>query len=194
LRSSGRAKLSILAALAVVAIVVVGLKQAGGHKQERLPHYDLRAGLQELEGAPAPLAALHDQHGQLLGGGTTAVKARLKELRGHPVVLNKWGSWCPPCRQEFPVFQHVATDRGRTVAFLGVDTVDNSDQARKFLKHFPLPYPSYSDPHGGVSQELGIPGGAPITLFLDEQGRTAFIHQGKYADRAALERDIDRYL
>jgi thiol-disulfide isomerase/thioredoxin len=184
-----------LSVLAVLAIVVVGLIQAsGGGEQERLPAFDLDAALATLRGAPAPLAALHAQESELLDGGTKAVKARLEELRGHPVVVNKWGSWCYPCRQEFPLFQHVSTDRGKTVAFLGVDAVDNAGEAKRFLDDFPLPYPSYRDPHGDVSQALGIPGGAPITLFLDERGKTAFVHQGKYKDRAALERDIDRYL
>jgi cytochrome c biogenesis protein CcmG/thiol:disulfide interchange protein DsbE len=184
-----------LAAAAVLAVVVIGLLQAsGGSKQQKLPPFDLDRALADLEGAPAPLAALHAQHGQLLDGGTQALQARLKALRGHPVVVNKWGSWCYPCRQEFPVFQHASTDLGKRIAFVGVDTVDNAGEARRFLGEFPLPYPSYRDPHGDVSQAIGIPGGAPITLFLDARGKTAFIHQGKYKSLDALKADIDRYL
>jgi thiol-disulfide isomerase/thioredoxin len=184
-----------IAGLVVIAALVIGLVQAsGGKQQERLPRFDLDAALQRLEGAPAPLAALHAQHGELLEGGMKAVQARLKALRGHPVVVNKWGSWCPPCRQEFPVFQYVSAAQGKRVAFVGLDAVDNEGKAKEFLREFPTPYPSYRDPRGAISDALGLTGGAPITLFLDERGKTAFVHQGKYKDRASLERDIDRYL
>jgi cytochrome c biogenesis protein CcmG/thiol:disulfide interchange protein DsbE len=185
-----------LAALAVLAVVVIGLIQAsGGTKAEPLPPFHLDRALADLRGAPAPLAALHAQHSQLLGGGTQAFERRLHGLRGHPVVINKWGSWCTPCRQEFPVFQHASTDLGKRVAFVGVDIIDNAGKARDFLRDFPLPYPSFSDPHGVISQAIHVPGGAaPITLFLDARGRTAFIHQGPYKSVAALKADVDRYL
>jgi cytochrome c biogenesis protein CcmG/thiol:disulfide interchange protein DsbE len=185
-----------LAALAVVAILVIGLIQASsGPKQEKLKPVNLDQALKHLEGAAAPLAALHADHNKLLGGGLKAFKARLEGLRGHPVVINKWGSWCPPCRQEFPLLQHVSTDRGKRVAFLGIDALDPADEARKLLDEVPLTYPSYKDPKGLISQDLGVGGGsAPITVFVDRQGKTAFIHQGVYKRRADLERDIDRYL
>ena len=61
-----------------------------------------------------------------------------KELRGHPVVVNKWGSWCGPCRAEFPYFQRQAIEHGKKVAFLGVDGKDNDANAEEFLKEFPV--------------------------------------------------------
>jgi thiol-disulfide isomerase/thioredoxin len=122
------------------------------------------------------------------------VRARLKALRGNPVVVNKWGSWCVPCRQEFPILQHAGQRYGKRIAFLGIDVVDNADQARDFLREFPVTYPSYRDPHGGISQDLGIPANAPVMLFIDERGRTSFIHQGQYKNLAAFQADIERYL
>jgi thiol-disulfide isomerase/thioredoxin len=183
-----------LAAAAVVAIVVIGLLQASGGKEEKLPPFHLDQALRELRGAPAPLAALHAQHGELLGGDVRTVRTRLKALRGHPVVVNKWGSWCVPCRQEFPVLQQAARRYGKRIAFLGVDVLDNAGNARSFLRDFPVTYPSYRDPHGAISQDLGIPANAPVMLFLDAQGKTAFVHQGQYRNLADFEDDIKRYL
>ncbi len=54
-------------------------------------------------------------------------------LKGYPVVVNKWASWCPPCRAEFPYFQSQAIKRGKEVAFLGVDGNDNDADAKEFL-------------------------------------------------------------
>jgi thiol-disulfide isomerase/thioredoxin len=183
-----------LAAAAVLAIVVVGLVQASGGDKEELPAFHLDQALRDLRGAPAPLAALHAQHNQLLDGSVKAVRARLAALRGHPVVVNKWGSWCVPCRQEFPILQHAAQRFGKRVAFLGVDVVDPVDQARAFLRRFPVTYPSYRDPHGAISQDLGVPANAPVMLFLDPGGKTAFIHQGQYKNLGDFEADIERYL
>ena len=84
-------------------------------------------------GSPPKLAALHNQGGQLLDGGKDAFHARLDDLRGYPVVVNSWGSWCAPCRGEFPVFQRAAVQLGKRVAFIGLDGQDNEGNARKFL-------------------------------------------------------------
>lgn len=186
----------ILLAVAVLGVVAIGLSQAGGKSipAERQPRFDLTAALDSLRGAPAPLAALHGQSAQLLDGGVPAVRARLKELRGHPVVINKWGSWCGPCRTEFPVFQRVSAKRGGEVAFLGIDGHDPRDEAQAFLRDYPVPYPSYVDRDEKIARDLGIPKNYPITLFIDERGREAFVHQGEYTSDRELEADIDRYL
>jgi thiol-disulfide isomerase/thioredoxin len=190
-----RRALPIALGLAVAAALVVGLVQArSGAPAPSEPRFDLDRALASLDGAPAPLAALHDQAAQLLDGGAPAFRARLRQLRGHPVVVNKWGSWCGPCRTEFPVFQRVGAARGRDVAFLGIDGHDARGDAQAFLEEFPLPYPSYSDPDEKIATAAGIPANYPITLFLDERGETAFIHQGQYRTQADLERDIRRYL
>jgi cytochrome c biogenesis protein CcmG/thiol:disulfide interchange protein DsbE len=194
-----RRALPILAAVAVVAVVVIGLTQAGGStgsggSAARTAPFDLDRALGSLAGAPAPLAGLHEQAGDILGGGTRALRARLRELRGHPVVLNKWASWCGPCRHEFPFFERVATRRGKEIAFVGLNSGDNRRDANAFLKEFPLTYPSYEDPEERIARAVGAPANYPITIFFDEQGQQAFIRQGGYASEAKLDRDIDRYL
>src|SRR3954465_13746645 len=123
-----RRALPLVAVLVVVAVVVIGLSQAGGKgtTQAKEPRFSLPKALSSLDGAPAPLAALHAQANQLLGGGRTAFAARVRALRGHPIVVNKWASWCGPCRHEFPFFEQVSTKRGKQVAFVGLDGKDGN--------------------------------------------------------------------
>ena len=96
----------------------------------------------ELAGSPPPLAAVHAQASRLLGS-EPALAARLRALRGYPVVINAWASWCVPCQAEFPLFASAAVRYGRQVAFLGADTSDSSGDAMAFLAKHPVSYPSY---------------------------------------------------
>jgi thiol-disulfide isomerase/thioredoxin len=146
-----------------------------------------------LKGAPRPLASLHEQANRLLGGGAPAFRARLRELRGYPVVVNKWASWCPPCRAEFPYFQRLSVRLGRRVAFIGVDANDNDDAARRFLRELPVTYPSYRDPDLKVSAVFNGVQAFPTTAFYDRAGEVSFVHQGEYSTEAGLARDIRRY-
>ena len=147
----------------------------------------------ELAGAPAPLAKLHDQGARLLPGGVGAFRARLRGLRGYPVVVNKWASWCGPCRAEFPHFRNQALRRGKRIAFLGVDTNDNDAAARRFLRRYPVSYPSYSDPEGEIARTLGGAVAFPATAYYDARGKLVTVHQGGYRTERDLAADIDRY-
>jgi cytochrome c biogenesis protein CcmG/thiol:disulfide interchange protein DsbE len=147
----------------------------------------------KLAGAPAPLAGLHRQANQLLGGGAQAFEDRLRALRGHPVVVNKWASWCPPCRDEFPYFQRLSVELGRKVAFIGVDSRDDTGPARAFLEDYPLSYPSYEDPDEAVAKVFGGHLAFPATAFYDRSGRRVFVKQGGYESEARLREDIERY-
>jgi cytochrome c biogenesis protein CcmG/thiol:disulfide interchange protein DsbE len=182
----------VLGAVALVAVVVIGLSQAGGSRTENAAAgFDLEAAKQQLQGAPAPLAALHGQSNAILPDGFDRA---VDDLEGHPIVVNKWASWCRPCRAEFPIFQRVATERGKEVAFLGLNAEDKRPAAESFLSERPLPYPSYEDPDEKISRELRAAKFFPMTIFIDERGETEFVKAGEYTSAAELEADIDKYL
>jgi thiol-disulfide isomerase/thioredoxin len=138
------------------------------------------------------LAALRRRVNELAGGGARALDAQLRALRGHPVVVNLWASWCEPCRHELPFLQRQAVKHGARVAFLGVNSGDNPADARRLSARFPMPYPSFEDPRQRVAgryRTLGL----PATAFYDRRGKLVIVHQGGYRDEAKLAQEIDRY-
>ncbi|HEU4739395.1 MAG TPA: TlpA disulfide reductase family protein [Solirubrobacterales bacterium] len=145
-----------------------------------------------LAGSPPPLAALHKQANDLLPGGNDAYEQRIAALRGYPVVVNVWASWCGPCRFEFPVLQKLSAQYGKKVAFLGVNSEDADDAAATFLREEPVPYPSYTDPDKEIFESLGAIG-LPDTAFYDKSGELVYLKQGPYSDNSELEEDVRRY-
>ncbi len=194
-----RRVLGVLAAGVLVVVIVIGLTQANkgdsGDSGGDATKFDLPAAKQKLASAPPPLSGLYAQANELLGGGTGAFAARLGQLKGHPLVINKWASWCGPCQAEFSIFQNVATDRGKDVGFLGLNVTDVDSHARGFLAKRPLPFPSYTDPDEKLTAELKAPlKVAPVTVFIARDGRIATVHSGAYRSTQQLNADIDRYL
>ena len=182
-------------AVVIGAIVAIGLSQAPESKSPSQPKTQTISASElqdKLGGAPPQLAAIHKQANDLLPGGRPGLKARLRELRGHPVVVNVWGSWCGPCRVELPIIQRASLDWGKQVAFLGVDSKDNRSDAAKLLSDIPLTYPSYEDPDAKIFTSYKLLG-APSTIYYDAAGKQTYLHQGQYLDREQLDADIKRY-
>ena len=191
-----RRLLAVIAVALVAALLVSGLREAS---RQSTPDgdagsFDLAAARETLAGAPPPLARLHARSNQLLDGGPAAFERQLAALEGHPVVVNKWASWCGPCRAEAPILQRQAVEHGRRVAFLGVDWRDSSSNARDFLDRHPLPFPSFEDREGKIARALKLTNNIPVTLFLDARGEVAYLHQGGYRSEEDLAADIDRYV
>lgn len=143
--------------------------------------------------APAALAAVYDQGGSLREGGLDGFEEQIAELEGFPVVVNKWASWCGPCRAEFPHFQQQAAEHAAEVAFLGVNSDDSDDAAETFLRDHPIPYPSFSDPDLEIAGEIGAEIEFPATVFYDREGEITHVRRGVYADEAELAADIRKY-
>lgn len=160
----------------------------GGSSSSTPPDY-----AKALRGAPAPLAKLYSQANQLLPGGKDAFEKRLETLRGYPVVVNIWASWCGGCLYEqLPMFQKLAARFGTRVAFIGIDSEDSDDAAASWLTRAPVPYPSYIDPGRELAQSFGARS-LPATAFLDRSGKLAWLKQGNYRDGEELEAEIKKY-
>lgn len=183
----------LLAALVTAALVLGAAagcgSSSGGDYGGEHPDYGTA-----LAGSPSALAALHKQADQLLGGGKHAYEKQIAALRGYPVVTNVWASWCGPCRSEFPILQKLSARYGKEVAFLGINKQDSDDAAATFLSEAPVPYPSYTDPHGELAESLGPSlGGLPNTAYYDRKGELVYLKQGQYPDLAAFEADLRHY-
>ena len=176
-----------VSAVALIALVVGGCGSSADSGDGSHPDY-----AKALAGAPPPLASLYRQANDLLPGGEDAFEKRIGQLRGYPIVVNVWASWCGPCREEFPVLQQLSAHYGKQVAFFGLNSEDSDAAAATFLSEEPLPYPSYTDPHKDVFTSLGAVG-FPDTAFFDKGGKLVYLKQGPYRHDFELEADVRRY-
>jgi thiol-disulfide isomerase/thioredoxin len=134
-------------------------------------------------GRPAPRVELPG-----LRGG----RVRLAELRGRPVVLNFWASWCPPCLAEMPEFQRVHRRLGDRVAFLGVNQRDQAQAAERLARSSGVTYPLAVDPAGRAFDAFGGLG-MPTTVLIRADGTVADIFAGQL-DETLLSERIRRVL
>jgi cytochrome c biogenesis protein CcmG/thiol:disulfide interchange protein DsbE len=114
-----------------------------------------------IVGGPAPAIDL-----PTLDGG----RLSLADLRGSPVVLNFWASWCIPCREEAPLLTAAAADyRARGLRVVGVVYQDSAESARDFMGRYGQTYPGLLDPDGRTAIDYGV-FGIPETFFIDASG------------------------
>ncbi len=102
----------------------------------------------------------------LIGGG----EVTFSSLRGKPVVINFWASWCPPCRDEAPILEKVwRSYQDRGVAFIGVDIQDTEEAAQAYIQEFGITYPNGLDIDGRITIDYGV-SGIPVTFFINREG------------------------
>jgi thiol-disulfide isomerase/thioredoxin len=126
-------------------------------------------------------------------GGRDAFEARIQKERGTPIVVNKWASWCGPCRLEFPFFRNQANKRKGEVAFIGVNSNDSRSDAEDFLKEQPVPFRHFGDPRLEIAAAFNAVQAWPTTAYYDSKGKLSFVHQGPYTSEDDLAEDIERY-
>jgi peroxiredoxin len=127
----------------------------------------------------------------------TGSRLSLSSYRGRVVVLNFWGSWCVPCREEAPALAVAAEQyRSAGVAFLGVDVRDTTASAEAFVRSYGITYPSVSDSSSQITLDFTavVPiAGTPTTLVIDRTGRIAGAVFGAatYAELTAILNQVD---
>jgi len=185
----------VIGTLAVAAAIIIGVvqaRQSDGAKTEKVAALTRAEVSSPIAGVPSELAALRRRVNERVSGATKALDAQLRALRGKPVVVNLWASWCDPCRFELPFFQRQALERAARVAFLGVNVDDSATSAGAMAAEYPMPYPSFEDPDRKIAGRFGAIG-LPVTVFYDATGKRQMVHQGVYASEDLLSGAIDRY-
>lgn len=117
----------------------------------------------------------------------------LSGLRGTPLVLNVWASWCPPCIIEMPLLADVARDYADELIVLGIDMQDRSEAALDIAATLDLGFASVVDQPGQVRAALTVPG-PPVTFFVTADGRIAGRHDGRIPDQKTFDQLINDYL
>jgi thiol-disulfide isomerase/thioredoxin len=113
-------------------------------------------------------------------------------MRG-PAVVNLWASWCPPCREELPVFQRLADRTADRLHVVGVDTRDDPATAARMAEGLGVTFPTLVDPGQQLLRTFGG-AGLPMTLFVDGDGKVRYVYNHKALDGAALAALVDRHL
>lgn len=159
--------------------------------REALRRVPATNGTSALEGSAPELASLHHQAARIVGG-YAALARRIRSLRGYPIVLNVWASWCVPCRTESKLFASASERYGNRVAFIGADADDSTGDAKAFLQQHRVSYPSYSVSTTQLTPLASIIG-LPDTIFISKSGKVVYLHSGEYASQGALDSDIASY-
>ncbi len=106
----------------------------------------------------------------------------LERLKGKPVVLNFWASWCyPACYEEAPLLESTWRQyKDQGLVMVGVDIQDKEANAREFMRRFSFTFPNGPDPGSKISIDYGVYG-VPETFFIDREGRIIYKHVGALA-------------
>jgi cytochrome c biogenesis protein CcmG, thiol:disulfide interchange protein DsbE len=154
-----RVVLLLVPAVAFVALLAFGV---------------LRSGPQAETGSLAPEFDL-----PTLEGDSTLSS---DELKGKPVVMNFWASWCAPCREEAPLLERTWREyRKEGVLFVGINIRDSLTDARRFVEEFDITYPVVRDESLRLANDLGVYG-LPETFFVDHKWRLLATVAGQSQD------------
>jgi thiol-disulfide isomerase/thioredoxin len=127
-----------------------------------------------------------------LGGGRDV---RLAGLRGEAMLINVWGQWCGPCREEAPYLSEIANSARDGLLLLGIDYDDpRPDYAIEFAQLSQWRYPQLADPERTLAGPLKVSGGPPQTLFVDAGGVIVYRHAGPFASADQIRQLVREHL
>jgi cytochrome c biogenesis protein CcmG/thiol:disulfide interchange protein DsbE len=169
-----------VAASGALLLVLLARLIAASHNASSAPAYPLL-------GHPAPDFTV------ILWNGSNGQQLHLADLKGKPVVVNFWASWCDPCREETPrlesAYQKYAS---QGVVFVGLAYNDTPDHGRPFVDKYGVTYPVGPDPDGATAVAYGVDG-VPETVFIGRDGKIASRVPGGLSDEA-LESNLQAIL
>ncbi len=138
-----------------------------------------------LVGHPAPDFTLTTWDGK---------QVHLAALKGQPVVLNFWASWCDPCKAELPLLEHAwQSYHAEGVVFIGVNYQDQAQAAQQFLQKYHVTYPTGPDTSGTMSAQYGV-NNIPTTIFIDRAGIVQRGILGQIKNQQQLDADMQQLL
>ena len=109
---------------------------------------------------------------------------KLEDFKGKPLILNFWASWCAPCRKEMPFLESVWKEhKNGNLVLIGINVMDDKEQALKTLKELNVSYTNLSDSEGDVSNSYDVLA-LPVTYFIDGKGEISKINYGPFLGKS----------
>ena len=168
----------------VIALLSISLLLTGCSLTEPIPVKGEVVSCESIETAPATDEAL-----ECLGGGDAI---SVDSIRG-PALINIWGTWCAPCREELPHFAHLLNKYRDKVDVIGI-AVEEKNQAtvKKFVKANGISWPILYDATGVTEKKFGP--GVPVTWFISKSGKVTHKKYGPFRSTEELELAVIKYL
>jgi len=157
-----RLRLALAASVVLAATAIVAMRWEGTGAETSQPRMSPALVVNSAGSLPSTVD-------ELPATDVSGYRQILAELRGTPVVVNFWASWCDPCEVEVPMLAEAARANAGAVQFIGVDILDARTSAETFIEAFAIPYPSLFDPAGALRIDEGS-FGQPVTVFYDRDG------------------------
>lgn len=116
---------------------------------------------------------------------STGQTVSVRSLQGKPVWLNFWATWCPWCRKEIPLIEHVKSQYGHRIAIYGVDVQQSAAQVNHYRQIEKMNYPVLLDRTGSVAAQYGVRA-FPTSIFIGRSGTIQAVYTGAFLNRAAM--------
>lgn len=166
----GRRAGALALALSATAALLAGCSGSGSSDGGNIGYVSVSSGITEIKAADRQAAPK-------LSGSTLAGAAYSTSYTGHVTVINVWGSWCSPCREEaVDLAEAYQKYQGKGVQFVGINTRDDNSAALTYQSYFKIGYPSLQDPNETLVLDLKqiIPAtSVPATVIVDANGKVA---------------------